>query len=283
MSVSVPKAESTDFAGRFREVISDPINLLIERVPEAGLMRGFDVVLHNGNRVPIVGGHAYYGQFSNLLVINRGVHEPLEEYVFQEVMRRMPEAPTMIELGAYWGHYSMWLKKRRSAATTILVEPDANHLAAGRHNYNRNGYTGEFIQAAVGNGQFEVDRFLDSRGLAHVDILHVDIQGAEAEMMAGAARTLATAAVDYVFVSTHSQQLHRTVIDGFSGATYRVEVASDFENETTSFDGFTFASSPRVAAVFENFAALGRNRIVHSRPEELYASLTAILGAAKKR
>jgi hypothetical protein len=30
------------------------------------------------------------------------VHEPLEEYVFQEVLRTMPEAPMMLELGAYW-------------------------------------------------------------------------------------------------------------------------------------------------------------------------------------
>jgi hypothetical protein len=40
-------------------------------------------------------------------VLNRGVHEPLEEFVFQEVLKRLPEACAMIELGAYWGHYSM--------------------------------------------------------------------------------------------------------------------------------------------------------------------------------
>lgn len=88
-------------------VISDPLNLLIERVPMAGMVQGNEVYLHNGNRVPITGPGAYYGPFSQLLIINRGVHEPLEEFVFQELLKSMPEVPQMIELGAYWAHYSM--------------------------------------------------------------------------------------------------------------------------------------------------------------------------------
>jgi hypothetical protein len=69
-----PKAPSEDFAGRFREVVSDPLNMLIERVPMAGLVEGNEVFLHNGNRVPVEGAGAYYGPFSNLLIVNRGVH-----------------------------------------------------------------------------------------------------------------------------------------------------------------------------------------------------------------
>jgi hypothetical protein len=86
------KAHPNDFLGRFREVISDPLNLLIERVPHAGMVEANDVYLHNGLRVPVAGEGAYYGPFSHLLVINRGVHEPLEEYVFQELLKTLPEA-----------------------------------------------------------------------------------------------------------------------------------------------------------------------------------------------
>ena len=68
-----PKAPENDLLGRFREVISDPLNLLIERVPLAGIVEANDVYLHNGVRVPIGGDGAYYGRFSHLLVINRGV------------------------------------------------------------------------------------------------------------------------------------------------------------------------------------------------------------------
>lgn len=277
----VAKANADDFPGRFREVIADPINLLIERVPEAGTMQGGDVILHNGNRVPFAGTYAYYGNFSQLLIVNRGVHEPLEEYVFQEVMRRMPEAPVMIELGAYWGHYSMWLKKLRPQATTILVEPDINNIAAGKYNFGRNGYAGEFIQGFVGKGQFEVDPFIEGRGLAHLDILHVDIQGFEAEMIAGAHRAFGQAKIDYAFISTHSQELHHGIIRSLEGFGYRVEGASDFDTDTTSFDGFVFASSPRARPVFKDFAMLGRDRIFHSRPGELLDSLAAIRRAVQ--
>jgi hypothetical protein len=55
------KATEADFVGRFREIISDPLNLLIERVPMAGVVQGNEVVLHNGNRVPLSGPAAYYG------------------------------------------------------------------------------------------------------------------------------------------------------------------------------------------------------------------------------
>jgi hypothetical protein len=87
----VPKATAEDFLGRFREIVSDPLNLLIYRVPEAGLVQNELVCLHNGIWVPIMGNGAYFGAFSEILAINRGVHEPLEEYVFQRVLSNLPE------------------------------------------------------------------------------------------------------------------------------------------------------------------------------------------------
>ena len=78
-SMLPPKAVADDTLGRFREVISDPLNLLIERVPLAGIVHDNEVYLHNGNRVPVSGSGAYCGPFSQLLIVNRGVHEPLEE------------------------------------------------------------------------------------------------------------------------------------------------------------------------------------------------------------
>jgi hypothetical protein len=58
------KASERDLLGRFREIISDPVNLLVERIPAAGFVQDNDVFLHNGNRVPLVGDAAYYGAFS---------------------------------------------------------------------------------------------------------------------------------------------------------------------------------------------------------------------------
>ncbi|MGH6788153.1 MAG: FkbM family methyltransferase [Pseudolabrys sp.] len=272
----VSKAVAADFPGRFREIISDPLNLLIARVPLAGFVHGNEVFLHNVNRVAIAGPYAYYDKFSDILILNRGVHEPIEEYVFQEVMRQMPQAPVMVELGAYWGHYSMWLCKLRPNATAILVEPNSHNLAVGRHNFQRNGFTGEFINASVGANNFEVDSFLQSRGIAHLDVLHADIQGHEVEMLVGSRQSLERATIDYLFISTHSQPLHNKVIEELGRFGYRIEAASDFEHDTTSYDGFVFASSPRAKRVFEKLVFLGRTGIVQSAPRELVDSLLAV-------
>jgi hypothetical protein len=271
-----PKALPDDLLGRFREVISDPLNLLIERVPMAGVVEANHVYLHNGNRVPVAGGGAYYGPFSQLLVINRGVHEPLEEYVFQQLVRSLGETPVMLELGAYWGHYSMWLKKVKPGSTVILVEPDAVNLAAGVSNFKMNGLTGEFIRAAVGRDRLQVDSFLRERQIERLDVLHVDIQGQELEMLEGCSRTLAERRVDYLFISTHSQALHERVVSEITGLGYRVEVSSDFERETTSFDGLVFASSPHAEQIFNDFKPIGRAKIARSRPEDILNALSKI-------
>jgi hypothetical protein len=270
------KATDSDFLGRFREVISDPLNLLIERLPRAGVIEGNEVYLHNDNRVPVSGPGAYYGPFSQLLVINRGVHEPLEEYVFQEVLKNLPASPRMIELGAYWAHYSMWLKKERSTATAIMVEPEPNNLAAGRANFSRNGFDGEFIQAAVAKGRWELDPFMKHRNIPHVNILHVDIQGYEAELLDGGRDTLDNGLVDYLFVSTHSQVLHQRIVSELTQFGYRIEVSSDFDNDTTSFDGFVFASSRHAKQIFSKFAYVGRTKIAASRADGLLEAILMI-------
>jgi hypothetical protein len=265
----IPKAGASDFLGRFREIISDPLNLLIERDARSGVVEDGLVYLHNGNRVAVRGPLAYYEGFSDILIINRGVHEPLEEYVFQQLMKVIPERPSMIELGAYWGHYSMWLKRARPHAMTILVEPEQLNLQVGRVNFERNKYEGEFIQAFVGNGQFSVDSFFKQRPLTHLDILHSDIQGFEVEMLPGGSETFIAQKIDYVFISTHSQESHVLVKSWLRNYGYRIEVASDFEHDTTSHDGFVFASSPNVQPLFSSFATFGRESIVSSSAAQL--------------
>jgi len=276
------KAGELDLLGRFREVISDPVNLLIERVPSAGYVDGDQVYLHNGLRVPVAGPEAYYTTFSQLLVINRGVHEPLEEFVFQEVLKRLPDEPSMLELGAYWGHYSMWFKKARPKAEAILVEPDPAKLKVGQDNFARNRLKGEFIEGLVGIGKFEVDAFFKDRKIKALDILHADIQGAELEMLTTAKGVLEKRRAHYLFIATHSQQLHSEVVDRLNEVGYRVEISSDFDFQTTSFDGFVFASSPEIDPVFGGASALGRDDIALRRPADVLASLTALLGAAER-
>lgn len=273
----VAKSKANDFIGRFKEIVSDPLNLLIRRDPRAGFVDGNYVYLHNGLKVPVSGPNSYYGEFSSILVINRGVHEPLEEYVFQELLKYLPASPLMLELGAYWGHYSMWLKVARSNATVHLVEPEIQNLNAGKHNFELNGFFGEFTHAFVGKDQFNVDKYLAERKISKIDILHSDIQGYEVEMLEDCSESLANKRVDYLFISTHSQQLHHDVKRRLEDFNYRIEISSDFDNETTSFDGIIFASSPSKAPIFREFTPMSRVQIEEAQPEHLIEYLSSIV------
>jgi hypothetical protein len=132
-------------------------------VPGAGVEHGDHVILHNGNIVKTKGKNSYYGSFSKILILNRGVHEPLEEFVFQQVIEFLKKYNTehlsMLELGVYWGHYSMWLKHEFPGPSVFLVEPSAKNLDCGKYNFCINGYQGEFLQSKVGDSGLQVDTF----------------------------------------------------------------------------------------------------------------------------
>jgi len=277
------KADVGDFPGRFREIVSDPLNLFVRRTANAGFTDGSLVYLHNGLRVPISGANSYYGDFSSIFVINRGVHEPLEEFVFQEVLKLMPRAPVMLELGAYWGHYSMWLKQCRPDAEVHLVEPDPDNLRVGIENFDLNGFSGTFYEASVGNDGFKVDDHLRASSTPKLDILHADIQGYEVQMLQACAESLGKRRIDFVFVSTHSEEYHRDSMALLAASDYRVEVESDFDNGTTSFDGFIFASSPLVARVFDGFTPLTRAQISDAQPAVLCEYISKVAAFLAKR
>jgi FkbM family methyltransferase len=269
------KAPATDLLGRFREIVSDPLNLLIERGPRAGMVEDGLVCLHNGNRVPIEGPNSYYGRFSDILAINRGVHEPLEEFVFQEVLRVVPEDPVMLELGSYWGHYSMWMKCRRPGARVFMVEPEPQNLEVGRSNFARHGYDGTFIRAFVGRGQFEIDCWAHEHDYPQISVLHADIQGFEVEMLGGCAESLSRGLIDYVFVSTHGQDIHDVVVGRLAACGIRVEVSSGFDFDATSFDGFVFGSRHGLSPVFSGFRPIGRCDLMQCVPAQLVSYLVA--------
>jgi hypothetical protein len=276
---SIPEKGSDD-QNRFREIISDPLNLLIERDPMAGVVFGGLVKLHTGALVPVSGSGRYYGHFSEILVFNRGVHEPLEEFAFQEVVKIIGSSPIMLELGAYWGHYSMWLKKYRPDSNVYLVEPDPVHLKAGIENFKRNGLKGTFINAMVGKDHFEVDQFIKERGLKHLDVLHADIQCAEVSMLEGCEPSLSDGKITYCFISTHSQELHSQILNKLRSAGFRIEASADFDKETTSSDGFVFAVHESAPVVLDDFQYLGREQILKSSPEEI---LNTLMGYEKSR
>jgi hypothetical protein len=275
------KAGPNDFWGRFREIISDPLNLLIERNSSSGMVdKDGYVYLHNGNRVPVTGENSYYGDFSKILLINRGVHEPLEEFCFQEALKIIADQkPIMIELGSYWAHYSMWFLKKFPNAECFMVEPDKKALNAGYSNFKNNNFlNGQFIHSKVSNDGFKIDLFANKKKLKKVSILHSDIQGSELEMLDGAKNFLTQQIADYNFLSTHSQKIHEKAKRKLESFGYIIEVSSDWDNHTTSHDGFILATASSAKRVFKTFRPFGRKEIASGTPTEMIKYLLSVTG-----
>jgi Methyltransferase FkbM domain len=263
------KADAEDFQSRFREIISDPLNLLIRRDALAGCIIDGMVVLHNGLRVPASGPMAYYGTFSNILVLNRGVHEPLEEFAFQQLLQSLGDTPTMLELGAYWGHYSMWCKLLRPKAKLVLVEPEKANMDVAQNNFTAQKFDAEFIQAFVGLQGFKVDEFMAEKEISAIDILHADIQGFELEMLQCAQNALSSGSIGAVVLSTHTENLHRDCAEFLQKHGYQLNIDSSWAKETTSHDGFILATPSNSTISSFTFRPLGRLDIANARPVEL--------------
>ncbi|MEO0392060.1 MAG: hypothetical protein AAF213_02305 [Pseudomonadota bacterium] len=277
MNDLVNKADAEDNLSRFREIISDPLNLLIDRVEDAGVVKDGLVTLHNGVRVPADGDAAYYSDFSAILQINRGVHEPLEEFVFQEVLRSLPEQPRMIELGAYWAHYSMWLQQKRPQAHNIMVEFHPPFVEVGKRNFALNGFDGEFINQAVAPDGWLVDPFMKERGYDRIDLLHADIQGAEVRMLASGIQSIEAKKIDRFMIATHSANLHMFVAGALAKEGYRVEVDCHPDTGSYASDGFVYATAPHVEPIFDGLELMDRQSLLTSGPRDVMASLNTAL------
>lgn len=219
--VSEPPARDTRF--RIEMTVGCKDAASIPKVLGAGeVMKQGEVdvqTMHNGVRV-IAGG--YYGDWMTE-VIERlsGHHEPQEEAVFHEIMKLIPESPTMIELGAFWSYYSLWCLQLRPKARVIAVEPDPANLRVGEQNAQLNGRGIEFVNATAGgemlparpfqtesSGLIELPQIcvpdiMKERNIEHLDILHCDTQGAEVSVLTSCFDLLKSGLIKFCVVSTH--------------------------------------------------------------------------------
>lgn len=227
-----------------------PDNAAIPRVAAAGSKRDGAIVMHNGIR--ILEGSYYGAPMAKLLRENRGVHEPQEERAFAAVLGALRPGAFMVELGAYWGFYSLWFAKAVPDSRCILVEPSRSNLEYGRENFRLNGCEGEFIHGFVGAdasathegvAEVTVDDLCARRGISKLDVLHSDIQGSEDKMLTGASELLSRQGADFVFVSTHSEELHKSVKKRLEAWKYKVLVDVS-PAQSFSEDGIIVACAP---------------------------------------
>lgn len=232
-------------------VIQCTDNARIPRVKDAGLVTRDHQVMHNGLKITL-GSYYDYGN-TILLQQNKGVHEPQEEYVFQEVLERIPEGGTMMELGSYWAFYSMWFASKVKNSQCFMVEPDPHKMNFGQLNFKLNHLAGNFLLGYVSNAYkpgripyYSVDHLMKQFNLEKLSVLHSDIQGYEVKMLEGSAETLAHKKVDFLFISTHSNELHESCKSLLTAKDYRILCDANMD-ESYSVDGLVVAVSPGIS------------------------------------
>lgn len=206
-------------------------------------------LMHNGIKVI---KHGYYGAWmSDIIYTLRGHHEPQEEKVFYEILQHIPPNATMVELGSYWGYYSLWFSKTIPQANNWLIEPDPSCMALGLTNFALNKKKGHFslgyIQMRdadphtfIRAKRIYIDTFLREKGIEHVNILHSDIQGAEYEMLLTCEESLKNRKIDYLFISTHSPEIHQACKNLLITSDYFIVSEHDMA-ESCSYDGLLVA------------------------------------------
>lgn len=185
-------------------------------------------VMHDGT---LVLAGAYHGAWMAEVIRRlRGHHEPQEELVVHHILQRLArerrECPaTIMELGSFWAYYAIWAM-RTLDGRALLVEPDPANLETGRANLRLNRVDATVVQAAVGgphggttqlvcesdNVERElpvvtVSGLIADQKLNCVDLLLVDVQGAETDVLARARDALQARQIRFLVISTH----HRSI------------------------------------------------------------------------
>ncbi len=220
-----PKVEDEHF--RVEMTVScrdaDPI----PKVPNAGSVEriGDDVVqvMHNGVRV-LKGG--YHGDWmSEVIARLNGHHEPQEELVFHHILKFLPDNARMIELGAFWSYYSIWFLKDHPQRQALGVEPDPSHIEIGLKNAALNNVNLEIRCGFLGSMDIPSNNFVtENSGIVDIpmirastlvkefspsglDLLHLDIQGAEADVIRDCQDLLLSKTIQFLLISTHAEPI----------------------------------------------------------------------------
>ena len=201
---------------------------MIPKVPNAGQVIDFDgervQIMHEGTKVIADGYYGYW--ITDIIKKLKGHHEPQEEQAFHHILKHTSPGSLMVELGCFWAYYTNWFLGAVTDGKAICIEPDLNNLNCGKRNVALNNRNAHFIQAYIGK-QYQHKRFynlwhksgvqsipyldfsdilIESKG-CYIEIVHMDIQGAELFFIESMAGFNATQHVRFIFVSTHHKSI----------------------------------------------------------------------------
>lgn len=237
---------------------------LLPKVENAGktIIDGLNAyqIMHNGIKTI---KDCYYGKWMTIIIeLLHGHHEPQEEKAFYTVLPYIPENAVMIEVGSYWGYYSMWFQQQIPYAKNYLIEPDPKNLMIGKKNFEINNMEAYFTQAMIGAysennkifidwdynqhlvDQISIDDYANNNNIEFIYLLHSDIQGAELEMLHGCKKLIEEKRIGYFFISTHRGK-HEECLKILKDVKLDI-LLSITREESFSADGLIVAKLPEI-------------------------------------
>ena len=205
--------------------------------------------------------------------------------IFHTLMRYVRNRSMMVELGAFWAYYTQWFLREIPDSIALCVEPDAGNLSIGTRNAALNGTTDRirFINAWVGGEHLPIhsaptetsdslsvlpmlncSAVLDLCAKPYVELLHMDIQGAETAFLQSIDSATAQNRLRFIMVSTHhssisgSKSTHLDCMERLRDLGATILIEHDVI-ESFSGDGLILASMlPEDCALW--FPNISRNR-----------------------
>jgi len=265
----------------------------IPKVPGAGEVVEKDgrrlQIMHEGTRVIADG---YCGAWMTDIIGGlSGHHEPQEELLFHHLLAHVATESLIVELGSYWAYYANWYLGAVPGSTAICVEPDPAHLEVGRQNLAINNRTARCLRAWVGAVPaaapgdvsagidcLDMDAVLALADGRRIEILHMDVQGAELPFIHSMRSAVAAGRVRFLVASTHHESIsgsprtHEDCLEALRGLGATVFTEHDVF-ESFSGDGLivaSFAAADRDLRLPEISRNL-RRRSLYGGPHRLVA------------
>jgi FkbM family methyltransferase len=223
-------------------------------------------IMHNGIKVKAGGYHGDW--MAHVIRALRGHHEPQEEFVFNHLLRFCRHNTLIVELGCFWAWYSLWYLKEIPGSRAICIEPDPANLNVGIINSELNSMKNRMVFHSFWIGGDNLSAFtnvaesvnekitlpcVNMEGLLSltnsqpIEILHLDIQGAETSFLKSIGPHCKAGRVRFIVVSTHhssisgSKTTHRDCIDALKEAGCNILIEHNIQ-ESFSGDGLIVGS-----------------------------------------
>ncbi len=205
-----------------------------------------------------------------VFTLTKGAPEPDEIILFLKILKKIPQKSVMFELGAGQGFYSILAGTRLPQICLFLIEANPHFFQIIKANMNLNELSSRshILHKAIdriddkmvyleedGYGSsihtygdytvqtITVDSIAKAYKLSHIDIIHMDIQGAEYNALNGMKELLSQKRVSYIFIATHKSQLHSLCLGYLQTFHYQILYSRD-PNNSSSFDGILIGAMP---------------------------------------